>query len=373
MNEITPSPTPETPAGVIPQAVSLWGAPHQAYGCPACGQAFLAEPSRADAGLTCPHCGRARLEAQPVRLRPEPPELLAPHQVSRAALQAALARFCQGVWLHSPDFTPETLLARATAVYWPMWLVDAHIEGEWQAEMGFDYQVKSSQEHYAGGGWRSQEVIETRARWEPRAGSISRAYANVAAPALSDQAALERRTGGFNLRAAAAYDPARLAGACVRVPDLDPQAAWGLVEGQLRQAAASDCQRAAAAQHVRSYNASLRYENLNYTQLLLPGFTTWYTDDDGRVQLVTINGQSGQVSGARVASQRAGWRTAGIGAAVAVGLLLLALVCFALAAVVPPLAALGTLLVIAMFGALGFAVVAAAWPAVWNGKERAEG
>jgi len=57
----------------------------------------------------------------------------------------------------------------------------------------------------------------------------------------------------------------------------------------------------------------------------------------------------------------------------AVGLLLLAGCAFALAAVVPPLAALGTLLVIAMFGALGFAVVAAAWPAVWNGKERAEG
>jgi hypothetical protein len=111
------------------------------------------------------------------------------------------------------------------------------------------------------------------------------------------------------------------------------------------------------------------YTDLNWTQLFLPLFVTYYTTDDGQRYPVYINGQSGAISGVRLASQRKGWQWAGILAGIAAGLVLLGLLSFAAAVLLPPLSILGGLLVFLAFLVAIAAVVPAIWPWQWNRKQ----
>jgi hypothetical protein len=114
---------------------------------------------------------------------------------------------------------------------------------------------------------------------------LQRHYANVAAPALSDQARLERLAGQYRRDQAGPFDPAQLGGAAVRVPDLPPESAW---PAALDSAAAEECRQAAGAQHGRNFALRADYQSLNWTQLLLPLYVTYYSDDAGQAHPVYI-------------------------------------------------------------------------------------
>ncbi|MCG2784894.1 MAG: hypothetical protein L6461_07280 [Anaerolineae bacterium] len=198
--------TPTLPQSQVFEAAdSPWGGSLQPAGCPACQRVYLVEAIRME--QTCPGCVKGKLQAQPALLRPEAPELLAPFRYPLSSLRPALEKFVNEVWLRSEDFDTDKLLQRAAPVYWPMWLVDGDIAGHWQAETGFDYQVKSSQESYGDQGWKTREVVETRIRWEPRAGQIRRHYDNLVTPALREQKRLLKLAGNYQREQAMAYQP----------------------------------------------------------------------------------------------------------------------------------------------------------------------
>jgi hypothetical protein len=358
--------TPSLPQSQIVEAdASVWGTPLQPVGCPVCKQVFLVEASRL--GKLCPNCARGKLESQPALLRPEAPELLAPFRYSLSNLRPSLEKFVQEVWLCPDDFDTDRLLQRAVPVYWPMWLVDSDVVGEWRAEAGFDYQVKSSQESYGKSGWTTHEVVETRIRWEPRAGQITRHYDNVSAPAISEQARLLKLVGQYQLNQAAAYQPEQVKGAILRVPDLPPENAWPLAQSHLDEAASAECRQAAGAQHIRNFGLRADYQCLNWTQLLLPLYVTWYADDQGQPpHPIYLNGQSGVIGGARLASQKKGWQWAGILLAVAAVMFILALLCAGLGMLFPPITILGILLGIAAIVVACAAIIPAIWPSQWN-------
>ena len=353
---------------------TVWGLNVTPYGCPHCGQVHLLPPD--SAGAVCPHCAAEGLQPQPAALRPEAPEKVLPFQVQTDGLRTVFEQFVHGVWLRYDDFNVETLSRRARPVFLPMWLVDSDLRGDWRAEMGFDYQVKSSQESYDGGDWHTRERIEGRVRWAPRAGQVQRHYDNTAVPALSDHARVMARTGRYNLQNAQGYNPESLAGLSasigLRAPDQDTEQAWPQARDGLEKRLAQDCQQAAGAQHLRRFTCRLAYENRNWTQLLLPMYVSWYSDDEGRRYPVVVNGQSGQVGGVRMASQRKGWQWAGILAAVAIITFLLALLGFALTAAFPPAAAIGTVLAVIALVLGVAALVPAVWPWQWNRRQQDE-
>lgn len=357
--------TPNLPSSQIFEAAdSPWGASVQPAGCPACKRVYLIEATRL--GQACPQCARGKLEAQPAILRPEAPELLAPFRYNLNSMRPNLEKFTSEVWLRPADLEAATLLQRATPLYWPMWLVDGDVTGHWQAEAGFDYQVKSSQESYGSDGWSSRDVVETRVRWEPRLGQIQRHYDNVITPALTEQKQLLKLTGQYQREQAKTYQPEQVKGAVLRIPDLPPQNAWPLAQPQLDEAAEAECQEAARAQHIRNFTIRADYQSLHWTQLLLPLYVTWYTDDDGKPRMVYINGQSGVIGGPRIASQKKGWQMAGVVLTVAAVLFLLTLCLGAIGLAFPPAWALAILLgVVSLLVACG-AIIPAAWPAQWN-------
>jgi len=345
----------------------IWGADLQPAGCPACREAFLIEAARL--GQPCPNCARGALASQPALLRPEPPEMILPFAKPRAELGSLFENFVKDVWIRPDDFEPQTLLKRAVPVFWPMWLVDGEVAGTWQAEMGYDYQVESAQESYAGGGWSSRKVLETRIRWAPRAGQISRFYHNVVVPALDEQDKLLSLIGPAAWTHAKAYDAEQLRGAVVRVPDLPPESAWPLARERFDQVAAQDCQTAAGAQHARQFNLRAAYEKRHWTQILLPLYATYYTDDEGRAQPVLVNGATGQMGGRRLASQRKGQKYAALLSGLSALAFLFSLLMFAVGMLLPPVFVLGVLAILGAF-ALGLAALAPlVWPWQWNRRQ----
>ncbi len=352
---------------VIEPVQSVWGAPLQPCGCPSCKQVFLAASLRI--GQLCPACAAARLEAQPVLGRSEPPEKIIPFAFSRENLAQPLRRFA-GVWLSPADLDARRLLERAVPLYWPAWLVDCDLAGSWEGEAGYPYQVQSSRESYGSGGWNSQAVTETRTRWEPRTGQIQRHYDNLATPALSDHARLARLAGGYPFEQAQPFRPELLGSADVQLPDLAPQEAWQKAKGLVDQAAGRDCQQALDTRDVRRFALEASYSALNWTQLLMPVYASWYLDEGGKPHPVYINGVSGQVGGARLASPRKGWQAAGISAAVAVLLFLLSLLLFELPPPGSSIITMAQVLTLLAFGAGAFALVPPIWVWQWNHKER---
>jgi len=343
---------------------AVWGAPLTAVHCAHCGEAHLVplmgEGLRPSLPSRCPLCFQGPVAQQPAYLREEPPEQVLPYGVSEQRLANILNRWSRGVWFRPADLKAGVLMQRVRRYLFPLWLVDGRVEAVWRADAGFDYQVVSYQDRYSErAGWSSQEMTETRVRWEPRVGRLNRAYENVAAPALDDHRALMARLGNFDLSQHADYSPKAVAGAVVRIASLEPEAAWPGVEAAFVRAAEAECRQAAGADHIRDFVLQAEYSDLNWTLLLLPAYVTWYQEGE-RIWPVLVNGQNGRVSGVRRASARKANVTSLILGVVGLLLFLAGGGLALLGAALPPAAVVG--LVILVIGLL--LAVAAPIPAI---------
>ena len=348
-------------------STNLWGTDLQPAGCDRCGQAYLVPMNSSN--QICPGCMTGKLTPQPALLRSEPPELLIPYQINSTKLKQQLDTFTSGIWLHSDDFTTENLYQRLRPVFIPMWLTDCNLEGFWKAEMGFDYQVASALDSYVNGDWKSQERIETRVRWEPRVGQIKRHYDNIATPAVTNFANMTYLAGNFNLEKAEDFRHDRLGKASMRIPDLNPENAWPMTQENIKKAAGFDIQNACKAQHTRDLDITTTYSDLQWTQLLLPIYISYYSGDHDEPHLVYINGQTGKIGGPRLSSQRKGWHFAFIIALIAIMSLLIGVILSALIPVSAIFGVIGSVLI--LIGCLGLcgAIVPAVWPWQWNRQQ----
>lgn len=323
-----------------------WGKTLQGAVCECCDWTFLIES--ANRPVRCPHCWQANLTLLPDEQVNElpyirPPEAVLPYQVSEGSLTVRMQDFARGIPFAPEDLTSQNLKARLRQVYLPMWLVDAEVKATWQAEVGFNYQVVSHQEHYDDlrGGWSTHQVEEERVRWEARQGRLARVYQNISAPALDEHAAMQRALGDFTLSQATPYQPGALSNHLVRLPNRTPQAAWSEAAPAFQAAAAEECRQASNADHIRQFRWQPEYSGQNWTLLLLPLYATYYLDDAQLAQPVLVNGQTGQVNGARRASMKRAQRAALIICIIAVVLFLFSVLIGAVGIAVPPLLLLG--------------------------------
>jgi len=352
---------------IIEDTQTVWGMNRQPLGCPHCRRVFMAEASHLN--MLCPFCRQGCLEPQPARMRPSQPEKVLPFTVGRHDLPSICEDFISGVWIKPDDFTAENLLKRMVPIFWPLWLVDCDIEGHWQIEAGFDYQVESTREYYAGGRWQSRKQIETRVRWEPRLGEINHHVDNVAVPALEEHNNRLNMTGRYHLERGEDFHPDRIGNVLLEVPNLPPEDAWSLAKPKVDQAAAQVCAQAAGADHSRNFALKADYQNLNWTQFYLPLYATYYKDDDGQPQILIVNGETGRIKGPRLASPKRGLRIAGIIAAIAGFLLVLALIGLLLTTTFPPAGLVAALLGVLGFGSGIAALIPAVWPGQWNRRQ----
>ncbi|MEZ4235369.1 MAG: hypothetical protein R3F59_04260 [Myxococcota bacterium] len=263
--------------------------------CAALHAAPGAAPSR------CPACGAEALQEAPAERRPSP-ERRAVGKVDAAGARKRLADAAGAVWYATPDLAQAASEARVTPLWWPHWLCDVDAVGIYQAELGFDEEVESSQEVYEGGRWSRRTVTEQRARWEPRVGRLQRRYDNLVVPALA----------GPQPAPVGGTEPCAELPGVVRLPDRAQAEQWPAVLTALREAVGADLVRAAGADHVRELFLELDGDGAHWTLLLAPAFATWYADDDGVVHVLTVDGTTGEVRGPRLASVAAGRKWAGV-------------------------------------------------------------
>lgn len=357
-----------TPLKIIEEGQTLWNTSRQPAGCCYCHRAFLADESQIN--TSCPLCQKGFLTPQALRQQLAKPEKLLPFTIRNENLNKIYADFISGVWIKPDDFTIENLVQRTRAVFWQQWLVDSDVKGRWQMEAGYDYQVESSKEYYQDGQWRSRAIVEDRVNWEPRLGELETHIDNVTVPALEEHKNRQEMTSGYRLDKAMNFQPDLLYAALVEAPDLTPEDAWPFAKPKTDEKLAQICANAAGAQHARNFTIKANYQNLNWTQFLLPMYVTFYKDDDDQPQIVIVNGQSGEIRGPRLASQKRGLRIASIIGGIAGLMLLLALVGFLMTAIFPPAGFIAALLAVLGFGTGLGALFPAIWPSQWNSKHQ---
>ena len=283
-----------------------WGARLVPVVCEQCDWRYLL-PAGSPAQL-CPNCFQQELAgldpAGELEPYPYPPELVLPFTLDEEKLAQAVVQFARNIPFAPKDLNPALLKQRLRRVYVPAWLVDAQVTAQFQAEVGFDYQAVSHREKYAGSSWQTQEVQETRIRWEPRVGRLQRPYQNVPAPALEVESRLQRRLGEFDQARAVAYEPVLLGQTFVHLPNRQPADAWSEALPGFQARAAEECRLAAEAQHIRDFRWSAAFAGQNWAQWLRPVYSTFYLDDEGRPRPVLVHGQSGRIDGERRASRR---------------------------------------------------------------------
>lgn len=254
----------------------------------------------------CPYCGQAVLtyadETADTPVYAYAPEQLLPFSAPAERVQQNMVQFVKKSWFAPADLTPQKLKVRLQPLYLPFWLVDATATAQWQAEVGFNYDIVSHHEKYGGDSWQSEKIKETKVRWEPRVGSLQRRYDNRPAPALEEHGQWRQVLGGFLTESAQPYQAEAISGVLVRLPNRAPDDAWSDAEASLKTAAMAECQQAAGADHIRQFRWSAAYAGQNWTQLLAPVYTTYYRDDEGKVCLVYLHGQTGELAGQRRAS-----------------------------------------------------------------------
>jgi hypothetical protein len=338
-----------------------WERPLQAAVCEQCDWRYLV-PAERPLGR-CPQCFQSTLVPLAGELEELPtvqvPEFVVPFEASCESLTQGVEAFASGIPFAPEDLTPEALESRLEEVYLPTWLVDVEVEALWEAEAGFDYEVVSHEERYHDrqGGWSTREVKETRTRWEPRVGQLARRYDNVPAPALEEDAQLRERLGEWDEETKEPYQPSGTAEALIALPNRTPDDAWSAAVPAVCQRAAAECQEAAGADHLRQFLWTPEYVRRNWTLLLLPLYTTFYQDDEGHTYALLVRGQTGRIDGPRRASMGRARRVSTVVGLVALVVFAIGLALVGAGLMVPSLAAVGALGVLAALLVAGAALV----------------
>lgn len=284
---------------------SDWGLDLVTIVCNACGWSYLTTDTST---RLCPNCSQGQLEqfeADAEHLRTlVPPEFILQYRIGQEQMKRVIQQFAKGIPLPPSDLSAETISERIQRVFLPVWMLDGRVLAQWQAEVGYHYQVESHKSNYQSGQWRTQKVHKTRIEWEERIGQLEREYANINAPALSEHKQLMRQLGHYDLNQAEAYSIEALRRALIRLPDRSTEDAFPDAQEKFRLRASDDIQQATEAETVRNLTWQAQYQNLNWSQLLLPVYMSYYQDDEGKRRVVFVNGFSGQPSGERRGSMK---------------------------------------------------------------------
>jgi hypothetical protein len=370
--------TRNTPMKPDPQNISkneetsplyaAWGGEMKLAVCEKCDWQFIFQDSQPLP--FCPHCYLESLvnlsleTSQQIVI--DEPELILPLGLQAAQIQQIFIAFAGGNWFPPKDLNAKNLISRKTLLYLPIWLVDSSVKATWKAEAGFNYQVLSHQDRFddSRGGWSSQEVKETRVRWEERIGQMQRIYQNHTSPALQEHSVLMQQVGPFDLALAKPFLSISRSdkGWAACLPNRSKTDSWTDAQLGIQASAAKECQQACQSDTLRSFSWEPEFSDQRWTLLLVPVISTFYVDDEGKPQALLINGQTGKLGGVKRASiQRA--RKTSISLLAAAACIFIVSLLLSLGAVLfPPLLIVGVLgfvitLLVGLSAIVPFAVV----------------
>jgi DNA-directed RNA polymerase subunit RPC12/RpoP len=281
--------------------------------CQACG-AETTFTANADSG-PCDFCGTAIVATGPTAKAMKPQYLL-PFKVTMDQAEAAFR-----TWLKKRWFAPSALkkLARIEdtlkGIYFPYWTYDAETETRYTGERGEHYQVEVREKDSNG-----NEVVrtETRTRWFPVAGTVSRFFDDILVPASrSLPEELTTFLASWELKDLVEYHPALLSGFKSESYSVGLKDGFGTAQGVMEDQIGVDVRHAIGGDEQRVHSMQTRYWDITFKYIQLPVWSLTYRFKQKFYQVV-VNGQTAEVAGKRP------WSVLKILLAVAIGLAVVA-------------------------------------------------
>jgi hypothetical protein len=337
--------------------------PEYIFGCPQCKVLFLSDTDNIVS--PCPVCGFAVVSKVDFKYQIPNIELILPDTSSPQSFEALISEFIQPTKFKPTRLNCESLLCNMKKIYFPKWLLDVSTQGNWNATVGFDYQVESAQESYQQGQWISQKVNETRINWEHRTGLLENTYNNIITDAQSKDNWITSIIKHSNYQKSEVYS-STLKPLVLIIPDITPDQAFPNAASYLKKVISNECQKACRAQHIKSFDIKNNYTNHNWSLLIFPFFHTWYQDDEGNPHSIWINPQTKTIAGDRHASTKSASKYAMILFAVSLTSMLLTVLSGFLSAAIPPLVIAAFLLLMVTIITAGVGFYCLIYPSQWN-------
>ncbi|MFD0559809.1 hypothetical protein FB566_0461 [Stackebrandtia endophytica] len=287
--------------------------------------------------LVCQQCGahtessalsqKCQFCAAPLVADTSEDHQIAPEAVLPFALDRSAARDALRTWVKSRWFAPNRLKkvteAESTkSTYVPHWTYDSHTTSQYQGERGDYYYVTETYTVTVNGNTETRTRQVRKIRWSPAAGRVSRFFDDVLV--IGSRHVTHEQLSELEpwpLNHAQPYQPTYLAGHHTLRYDVEPEAGFEVAKQKMAKVIDGDCRRDIGGDQQRVHQVNTAHAKTTYKLMLLPVWICCYLFA-GKNWQVLINGQTGEVQGARPYS------VAKIATAVTAGLLVVALIIF---------------------------------------------
>ncbi len=265
----------------------------------------------------CAFCGAPIVEAGYAHRQVKPAGIL-PFAVEKARAQESFRDWLKHRWLAPSDLRRYAQTdAALTGAYLPFWCYDCRTATDYTGERGDDYETTENVTTRNASGETVTEARRVRhTRWTPASGHVGHfhkdvlVFAAAAMPRLAlgplvlhyDLGAL----GRWNLAALVPYQPEFVSGFQAQAYRVGLREAFVLAKEQIDATVESLVRQDIGGDHQRIASLATRYADIGFRHLLLPVWTTAYRYRD-RVYHITVNGQTGEVSGE---SPKSWWKIA---------------------------------------------------------------
>lgn len=274
---------------VVERAAHGWGVERKELACQNCG-AHTSLPAES-LSHTCPFCSSNRVVQRQAPQDELRPRFLIPFQVEQDRVRDIARGWLGNSWMTPRNLGQAASRADFSAIYLPGWSFDLVADGQWRAEVGYQY---------------DEEI-----KWRWKQGEVSKRFRHhLVSGTTRITPGLLAKIWNFTLTDLAAYEPAYLAGLQAQAYDVQLDAAWETARSDLREQtmkrAREQALEPAKAKKLRNFTLAVDFADEEWRYLLLPFYLAAYQHKDRTYQVV-INGQTGAIAGQRPAD----WRRVG--------------------------------------------------------------
>jgi ribosomal protein S27E len=264
-----------------------WGTKQKSIVCKMCGAESLYDEAMT-AGV-CPFCGSTSV--MPVD---SDEDIMAPGGVVPFEIPKEKAAQLFKTWLGHKIFTPSAAKKSCeadsfTGIYLPYWTYDSETTSSYDAQLGFEYKVKT------------QDGYETKVRW--------RRYTGIYEEFIDDQVVYaSTKTKNPSIKAVSVFDftklkpysPEYISGFAAERYTLGLDDGWteakGYIQSTLKSHLGSKLRSTYKADRVGTIKLSTAYDKVTFKYLLAPIWMSSFKFN-GKVYNFVVNGQTGKVAG----------------------------------------------------------------------------
>jgi hypothetical protein len=222
------------------------------------------------------------------------PEALVPFAISQEQAQQRFRQWIQSLWFAPSEIKRDSHAKQMQGVYRPYWTYDTHTISHWTGERGDYYYTTETYTTQENG----QTVTKTRQVRHTRWSYVSGVYSDFFDDVLISAGKNMDFTTEFQLSGLKPYGPQYLSGYGAERYVVSCEDGWGQAKDVIKDEIYSAVRRQIGGDEQRVSSVDTAYNGITYKHILLPLYLSCYRYG-GKTFCFQVNGQSGEVQGAR--------------------------------------------------------------------------